>query len=112
MTKATAFKLMLFDFSRRKWTEVFGFQMTYPSWSHDMKYIYFQSWHDPVKHSGERLVKLRLSDGNAETSAISTVWDDSPPEQLWPGLDLRRTTLLCSLAISTSELFAFDVEWP
>src|SRR5438105_1533176 len=28
------------------------------------------------------------------------VWDDSPPEPSWPGLDLRPTTLLCSLATS------------
>ena len=66
MTKETAFKLMLFDFSSRKWTEVFGSQMTYPSWSHDGKYIYFQNWHDPVKHIGERIVRLRLSDRKAE----------------------------------------------
>jgi Tol biopolymer transport system component/DNA-binding winged helix-turn-helix (wHTH) protein len=113
MTKDTAFKLMLFDFSSRKWTEVFGSQMTYPSWSHDGKYIYFQSWHDPVKHSGERIVKLRLSDGKAEnvgdikgvgrlTTGTIVAWfglapDDSP---------------LFARDISTSEIFALDVDWP
>ena len=113
MTKDTAFKLMLFDFSSRKWTEVFGSQMTYPSWSHDGKYIYFQSWHDPVKHSGERIVKLRLSDGKVEnvgdikgvgrlTTGTIVAWfglapDDSP---------------LFARDISTSEIFALDVDWP
>ena len=113
MTKDTAFKLMLFDFSSRKWTEVFGSQMTYPSWSHDGKYIYFQSWNDPVKHRGERIVKLRLSDGKAEnvgdikgvgrlTTGTIVAWfglapDDSP---------------LFARDISTSEIFALDVDWP
>jgi Tol biopolymer transport system component len=113
MTKDTAFKLMLFDFSSGRWTEVFGSQIGYPSWSHDGKYIYFQSWHDPVKHTGERIVKLRLSDRKAEsivdikdvgrlTTGTMVAWlglapDDSP---------------LFARDISTSEIFALDVEWP
>ena len=109
----TAFKLMLFDFSTRKWTELFGSQMGYPSWSHDGKYIYFQNWHDPVKHIGERIVRLRLSDRKVEnivdvkdvgrlTTGTNIDWfglapDDSP---------------LFARDISTSEIFALDVEWP
>jgi Tol biopolymer transport system component/DNA-binding winged helix-turn-helix (wHTH) protein len=112
LTKETVFKLMLFDFSSRKWTEVFGSQTTYPSWSHDGKYIYFQNWHDPVMHIGERIVRLRLSDHKAEnivhikdvgrlTTGTIVPWlglapDDSP---------------LFARDISTSEIFALDVEW-
>jgi Tol biopolymer transport system component/DNA-binding winged helix-turn-helix (wHTH) protein len=113
MTKDTAFKLMLFDFSSGRWTEVFGSQMGYPSWSHDGKYMYFQSWQDPVKHTGERIVKLRLSDRKADnivdikdvgrlTTGTIVAWlglapDDSP---------------LFARDISTSEIFALDVDWP
>jgi len=113
MTKETVFKLMLFDFSSRKWTEVFGSQTSYPSWSHDGKYIYFQHWQDPVMHIGERIVRLRLSDRKAEnivdikdvgrlTTGTIVPWfglapDDSP---------------LFARDISTSEIFALDVEWP
>ncbi|MGZ3709828.1 MAG: TolB family protein, partial [Bdellovibrionota bacterium] len=113
MTKETAFKLMIFDFSSRKWTEVFGSQMSYPSWSHDGEYIYFQNWHDPVKHIGERIARLRLSDRKVEnivdvkdvgrlTTGTFIDWfglapDDSP---------------LFARDISTSEIFALDVEWP
>jgi Tol biopolymer transport system component/DNA-binding winged helix-turn-helix (wHTH) protein len=113
MTKETAFKLMLFDFSTRKWTEAFGSQMTYPSWSHDGRYIYFQSWHDPVKHLGERIVRLRLSDHKVEnivdvkdvgrlTTGTIIAWSGLAPDD----------SPLFARDISTSEIFALDVEWP
>jgi DNA-binding winged helix-turn-helix (wHTH) protein/Tol biopolymer transport system component len=35
-------KLVLFDFATQKWTEAFGSEIGYLSWSHDGKYIYFQ----------------------------------------------------------------------
>jgi hypothetical protein len=113
MTKERPFKLMLLDFSTQKWAEAFGSEMSYPSWSHDGKYIYFQNWHDPMKHIGERIVRLRLNDRKAEnivdikdvgrlTTGTIVDWlglapDDSP---------------LCARDISTSEIFALDVEWP
>ena len=113
MTKEHPFKLMLFDFSTQKWAEAFGSEMTYHSWSHDGKYIYFQSWHDPVKHIGERIVKLRLSDRKAENIVdikdvghltTGTIVD-------WLGLAPDDSPLFAR-DISTSEIFALDVEWP
>jgi Tol biopolymer transport system component/DNA-binding winged helix-turn-helix (wHTH) protein len=113
MTKETPFKLMLFDFSTQKWTEVFGSQMSYPSWSHDGKYIYFQNWHDPVKGFGERIVRLRLSDRKVENIVdvkdvgrltTGTIVD-------WLGLAPDDSPLFAR-DISTSEIFALDVEWP
>ena len=113
ITKNRPSKLMLFEFSTKKWTEVFGSEMGYPSWSHDGKYIYFQSRHDPMKDIGERIVRLRLSDRRVEnlvdikdvgrlTTGTVVPWlglapDDSP---------------LFARDISTSEIFALDVEWP
>jgi Tol biopolymer transport system component/DNA-binding winged helix-turn-helix (wHTH) protein len=113
MTKETVFKLMLFDFSSRKWTEVFGSQMSYPSWSHDGKYIYFQNWKDPVKHTGERIARLRLSDRKVQNIVdikdvgrltTGTIID-------WFGLAPDDSPLFAR-DISTSEIFALDVEWP
>ena len=113
MTKDTAFKLMLFDFSTGKWTEVFGSQMTYPSWSHDGKSIYFQNWHDPVKHIGERIVRLRLSDRKVENIVdVKNVGRPTTGTIIdWSGLAPDDSPLFAR-DISTSEIFALDVEWP
>lgn len=113
ITKSHPSKLMLFEFSTRKWTEVFGSEMSYPSWSHDGKYIYFQSWHDPTKDIGERIVRLRLSDHKVENIVdikdvgrltTGTIVD-------WLGLAPDDSPLFAR-DISTSEIFALDVEWP
>jgi Tol biopolymer transport system component/DNA-binding winged helix-turn-helix (wHTH) protein len=113
VTKNRPFKLMLFEFSTGKWTELFGSEMSYPSWSHDGKYIYFQSWHDPMKDIGERIVRLRLSDHRVENIVdikdvgrltTGTIVD-------WLGLAPDDSPLFAR-DISTSEIFALDVEWP
>jgi Tol biopolymer transport system component/DNA-binding winged helix-turn-helix (wHTH) protein len=113
MTKTTAFRLMLYDFFTKRWTEAFGSPMTYPSWSHDGKYIYFQSWSDPVKHIGERIVRLRLSDRKVEN--IVDVKNVGRPTTgtivEWSGLAPDDSPLFAR-DISTSEIFALDVEWP
>jgi Tol biopolymer transport system component/DNA-binding winged helix-turn-helix (wHTH) protein len=113
MTKETAFKLMLFDFSSKKWTELFSSQMSYPSWSHDGKYIYFQNWHDPVKHTGERIVRLRLSDRKVEKIVdVKDVGRLTTGTLIdWFGLSPDDSPLFAR-DISTSEIFALDVEWP
>jgi Tol biopolymer transport system component len=113
MTKETVFKLMLFDFSSRKWTEVFGAQMSYPSWSHDGEYIYFQNWHDPIKHIGERIVRLRLSDRRVENIVdVKDVGRLTTGTKIdWFGLAPDDSPLFAR-DISTSEIFALDVEWP
>ena len=106
-------KLMLFDFSTKKWAEAFGSEMGYPTWSHDGKYIYFQNWHDPMKHIGERIVSIRLRDRKIEnivdvknvgrlTTGTFVDWfglapDDSP---------------LFARDISTSEIYALEMSWP
>jgi hypothetical protein len=103
---------MLFDFATQKWTEAFGFDMGFPSWSRDGKYIYFfqASYKQDAR---ERIVRLRLSDrkienigdlknvGRRNTGTI-TAWfglapDDSP---------------LFARDISTQEIYALEMDWP
>jgi DNA-binding winged helix-turn-helix (wHTH) protein/Tol biopolymer transport system component len=105
ITTEHPFKLVLFDFATQKWTEVFGSEMGYPSWSQDRKYIYF--------NERNLIVRLRLSDRKIEnivdvkdvgrmTTGTIVEWfglapDDSP---------------LFARDISTQEIYALDVQWP
>jgi len=109
ITTEHPFKLMLFDFATQKWTEAFGFEMGYPSWSRDGKYIYFQDSHN----QDERIVRFRLSDRKIEnivdlkdvgrlTTGTIVPWfglapDDSP---------------LFARDISTQEIYALEMDWP
>jgi DNA-binding winged helix-turn-helix (wHTH) protein len=113
ITTESPFKLMLFDFSTEKWTEEFGSNMGYPSWSHDGKYIYFQDFRNPAQDFRTLIVRLRLSDrkienivelknlGHAITGTI-VPWfglapDDSP---------------LFARDIGSQEIYALDLDLP
>ena len=108
ITTDEGYKLMLFDFVTQKWTQVFGSPIGYLLWSHDGKYIYFQDM-----RNAERIVRLRISDRKIEhvvdiknvgrlTTGTFVDWfglapDDSP---------------LFARDISTSEIYALEMDWP
>jgi Tol biopolymer transport system component len=97
--------LMLFDFSTRKWVQLGQLVVGFPSWSHDSKYIYFDSRGEDhafyrvrvSDHKLERLVSLkglRLT-GNFGWTGLTP--DDSP-------LVLRD--------FGTQEIYALDWDAP
>jgi DNA-binding winged helix-turn-helix (wHTH) protein/WD40 repeat protein len=106
-------KLMLYDVSAQKWTEAFGSQVVYPTWSRDGKYIYFRHFRKQRDRSIESIARLRLSDRKIEdivdvkgvgrvTMGTFVAWfglgpDDSP---------------LLARDIGTWEIYALDMEWP
>ncbi len=106
-------KLMLFDFATQKWAEVFGSEIGYLWWSHEGKYIYFQDKRNSVQGARNLVVRLRLSDRKIEnivdvdkvgrlTTGTIVDWfglapDDSP---------------IFARDISTSEIYALEMNWP
>ena len=107
-------KLMLFDFATQRWTQAFGSEMGTASWSRDGKFIYFQAYHNPAQAGVQsRIVRFRLKDRKIEnivdlrnvgrlTAGTITGWfglapDDSP---------------LFARDISTSEIYALEMDWP
>ena len=107
-------KLMLFEFATQRWMQAFGSEMGYEGWSRDGKFIYFQAYHNPAQDGVQsRIVRFRLSDRKIEnivdlrnvgrlTAGTITGWfglapDDSP---------------LFARDISTSEIYALEMDWP
>jgi len=108
ITTDVASKLMLFDFVTQKWTEGFGSKIGYLHWSHDGKYVYFQDM-----RNSERIVRLRLSDRKIENIVdIKNVGRVTTGTFVdWFGLALDDSPIFAR-DISTSEIWALDVEWP
>jgi eukaryotic-like serine/threonine-protein kinase len=80
-------KLLLFDFATQKWVELVKMLVSYPSWSRDGKYVYFDSpfGDDPAlyrvrisDHKLERLVSLRGFQRSGSYYWFGIAADDSP----------------------------------
>jgi serine/threonine protein kinase/Tol biopolymer transport system component len=55
-------KLMLFDFTAQKWTELANLFVAYPTWSRDGHYLYF----DGILDNQESFFRVQVSDGKLE----------------------------------------------
>jgi len=97
-------KLMVFEFATGKWTEVAQVPIGYPSWSHDSRYLYFDTGftHDPgfyrVRVSDHKLEKL------ADLKELRRYWGDFGE---WSGLTADDAPLL-TLNASSQEVYALD----
>jgi DNA-binding winged helix-turn-helix (wHTH) protein/Tol biopolymer transport system component len=108
-------KLMLFDFSTQKWTQVSdseaGAWVGYPIWSRDGKYLYFQDY--PAQDANYRIVRLRLSDRRienvAELSNVGRLTVGTFTQ--WFGIAPDNSPLFAR-DISTQEIYTLEMEWP
>jgi Tol biopolymer transport system component/DNA-binding winged helix-turn-helix (wHTH) protein len=108
-------KLILFDFSTQKWTQVndsqVGSSVGFPVWSHDGKYLYFKYY--PAPDVPYRIVRLRLSDRKVENVAeLGNVgrWTIGTHGQ-WFGLAPDDSPLFAR-DISTQEIYSLEMDWP
>jgi DNA-binding winged helix-turn-helix (wHTH) protein len=102
--------LYLFDFATQKWRQAFDGEIGYENWSHDGRYIYFESY--LAKMARFRIMRLRLTDGKVEelTNLDKTVGlTDSEYANYWFGIAPDDSPLIFR-SISTQEIYALEVE--
>ena len=102
--------LYLFDFATQKWSQAFGGEIGYENWSHDGRYIYFESY--LAKNARFRIMRLRLTDGKVEdlTNLDKIVGlTDSEYANYWFGIAPDDSPLIFR-SISTQEVYALEVE--
>jgi Tol biopolymer transport system component/predicted Ser/Thr protein kinase len=105
--KADSSKLLLLDFTTQKWSELVNMLVSYPSWSRDGKYIYFDSYSgdDPalsrVRINDHRLERLVSMKGFRRTGLLGN----------WFGLAPDDSPLVVRYA-GTREIYALDWDAP
>ncbi|MFY9559452.1 MAG: protein kinase [Terriglobales bacterium] len=101
-------KLMLFDFTTRKWSELVSATIGFTQWSADSKYVYF----DTGSSTDPAINRVRIADHKLERVAslkdfrrVVTPWIS------WSGLTPDGSSLLMR-DIGTQEIYALDFEAP
>lgn len=112
LTTEHPFRLMVFDVTTQEWKAVTETDAKYPSFSRDGKSIYFQAWSDPVKQTGERIVRMRLSDARIETVVDLEKIGRLPVGAIadWFGLSPDDAALFAR-DISIQEVYALEMQW-
>jgi Tol biopolymer transport system component len=101
-------KLMLFDFTTQKWAELADMDVYYPTWSHDAKYIYF----DTPLRDNPAIFRIRVSDHKVEQ--LVSLKDFRLAGGLvgaWFGLAPDDSPLLVR-NVGTQEIYALDWDAP
>ncbi len=101
--------LMLFDFTKRQWTQLASIVVGYPGWSHDGRFVYF----DSPSPTEPAFYRVRITDHKTE-KVVSLKGLRRPPSSSngsWTGLALDDSPL--SLRdITSQEIYALDVDLP
>ena len=101
-------KLMLFDFTTRKWTELANLFVAYPTWSRDGRYLYF----DGILDNQESYFRVQISDGKLERIfSLKGFQAAGGAFGNWSGLAPDESPLVVRDA-SIQEIYALDWEHP
>ena len=101
-------KLMLFDFTTRKWTELASLFVAYPTWSHDGRYLYF----DGILDNQESYFRAQVSSGKLERIfSLKGFQAAGGAFGNWSGLAPDESPLVVRDA-SIQEIYALDWDRP
>ena len=97
-------RLMLFEVSTQKWSELAKIFVAYPNWSRDGRYLYF----DGTLDNKESFFRVQVSDGKLERLfSLDGFQPASGPFGIWSGLGPDGTPLVVRDA-SIQEIYALD----
>ena len=101
-------KVVLFDFATRQWTDLATMQIGYHTWSHDGRYLYF----DSTLTGHPAFFRVRISDRKLEQVAslegVRRFWGQFGS---WAGL-APDDSLLLVRDTSSQEIYALDWQAP
>jgi Tol biopolymer transport system component len=97
-------KLMLYDFTTKKWSVLAKTLIGWPNWSRDGKYVYF----DSSAGTETTFYRVRPNDGRLE-QLFATKDLRRTGTDLWTGLAPDDSPLLLR-DVGTQEVYALDVE--
>jgi eukaryotic-like serine/threonine-protein kinase len=101
-------KLMLFDFTTQKWTELANLFVAYPTWSRDGRYLYF----DGILDNQESYFRVQVSDGKLERIfSLKSFQAAGGAFGNWSGLAPDDSPLVVRDA-SIQEIYALDWDRP
>ena len=101
-------KLMLFDFTTQKWTELANLFVAYPTWSRDGRYLYF----DGILDNQESYFRVQASDGKPERIfSLKGFQAAGGAFGNWSGLAPDESPLVVRDA-SIQEIYALDWDRP
>ena len=103
--------LMLFEFATQKWSKWITEpgNISYPSWSSDSKYVYFDNFF--TDHPNARRVKLGDAHSEELFSLSGIRQFQGTPSGTWSGLAPDGSRLYVQ-DLSAQEIYALDVEFP
>ena len=100
-------KLMLYEFSARKWTPLAHATFAYDNWSHDSRYVYLEDY-----SRGDDIVRVSIRGGPPEVlGTVKDVPRGSDPWASWLGLGPDDAPLLMRDQ-STQEIYALELQLP
>jgi Tol biopolymer transport system component len=104
-------KIVIFDFKRQKWSDwVSGHgQPSYPAWSRDGKYLYFESWLSDTP--GYYRVQLGQTRPELVVDSNDLHQFYGPIMGSWSGITPDGSPLFVR-DLSTDEIYALDLELP
>jgi Tol biopolymer transport system component len=101
-------KLMLFDFTTQKWTELANLFVAYPTWSRDGRYLYF----DGILDNQESYFRVQVSSGKLERIfSLKGFQAAGGAFGNWSGLAPDESPLVVRDA-SIQEIYALDWDRP